>query len=117
MINGREIKIEAGDTATEVYGKLREGAELGECSINPLIQAGGIYVKKDADYTFGDPLQLTSDFYGSGSQVKISCDNEKLAQFLGLPMSNADNIPTGKDAKLTIDATSAFGNHCTYTTD
>ena len=32
-------------------------------------------------------------------------------------MSNADNIPTGKDAKLTIDATSAFGNHCTYTTD
>ena len=117
VINGREIKIEAGDTATEVYGKLREGAELGECSINPLIQAGGIYVKKDADYTFGDPLQLTSDFYGSGSQVKISCDNEKLAQFLGLPMSNADNIPTGKDAKLTIDATSAFGNHCTYTTD
>ena len=102
---------------TEVYGKLREGAELGECSINPLIQAGGIYVEKDADYTFGDPLQLTSDFYGSGSQVKISCDNEKLAQFLGLPMSNADNIPTGKDAKLTIDATSAFGNHCTYTTD
>ena len=74
-------------------------------------------MKKDADYTFGDPLQLTSDFYGSGSQVKISCDNEKLAQFLGLPMSNADNIPTGKDAKLTIDATSAFGNHCTYTTD
>lgn len=117
VINGREIKIEAGDTATEVYGKLREGAELGECSINPLIQAGGIYVEKDADYTFGDPLQLTSDFYGSGSQVKISCDNEKLAQFLGLPMSNADNIPTGKDAKLTIDATSAFGNHCTYTTD
>lgn len=90
MINGREIKIEAGDTATEVYGKLREGAELGECSINPLIQAGGIYVEKDADYTFGDPLQLTSDFYGSGSQVKISCDNEKLAQFLGLPMSNAE---------------------------
>ncbi len=56
-------------------------------------------MKKDADYTFGDPLQLTSDFYGSGSQVKNLPDNEKLAQFLGLPMSNADNIPTGKDAK------------------
>ena len=34
VINGREVG-EAGDTATEIYGKLREGAELGECSINP----------------------------------------------------------------------------------
>lgn len=37
VINGREIKIEAGDTATEVYGKLREGASLESAvqSIDP----------------------------------------------------------------------------------
>ena len=69
-----------------------------ESAVSIRDRAGGIYVKKDADYTFGDPLQLTSDFAGKRFWVKISCDNEKLAQFLGLPMSNAD-IPTGKDTK------------------
>ena len=68
--------VVAGSMATEVYGKLREAEQsLRECSINPLIQAGGIC--EADDYTFGDLLQLTSDFYGSGSQVKISRDNEK----------------------------------------
>lgn len=113
-INGREIKIAEGDTAMEVYEKLRDGAELGECSIQALTEAGGAYTKKTTDYAFGDALQFTSDIYGSTAQVKISCDNEELAKFLGVPVNNTDTMPRGNDAKIELDKDSAFGDHCTY---
>jgi flagellin len=113
VINGREIKIEAGDTPEIVYGKLREGAEFGECSIVPLDAANN----EKADYAFGDALKITSDFYGKDSTVQIACSNEKLASFLGLPTNNADAMPAGTDAKITLDKDSAFGMHCTCAMD
>lgn len=116
-INGREIKIEEGDTAMQVYEKLRNGSELGECAITPLEETAGVYTEKTGDYAFGDPLQIVSDFYGSSSSVSISCDNEDLAKFLGIPMNNTNNMPTGTDAQLTLDTNSAFGSHCTYAVD
>lgn len=116
-INGREIKIEEGDTTMEVYEKLRDGSELGECTIAPLTETGGVYAEKIGDYAFGDSLQIVSDFYGSSSTVSISCNNEELAKFLGVPMDNTNTMPTGTDVKLTLDTSSAFGDHCTYAVD
>lgn len=117
VINGREIEIKEGDSPEDVYGKLRSGAELGECNLVPLKRNGGAYEEKTDPYEFGDPLQITSDFYGIDSKIQISCDNEKLADFLGLPMNNADTMPVGEDAVLTLDTDSDFGTHCTYALD
>lgn len=111
VINGREIEINAGDTAETVYEKLRDGAELGECNIVPLDLN---YTEKTGSYAFGDVLQITSDFYGINSKVQIACDNEQLADFLGIPTNNVDDMPVGTDAQLTLDTDSAFGAHCTY---
>ncbi len=116
-INGREVVINEGDTAMTVYEKIRDSAELGECSIQALKENGGNYTKKTGDYEFGDAFQITSDRYGSGASIKLDCSNEKLAQFLGLPTNNTADMPTGKDATLTLDKNSAFGDHCTYSTD
>lgn len=116
-INGRQIEIKAGDTAMEVFSKLRSGAELGECDLVPLEVAGAIYVEKSGEYEFGDPLQITSDFYGNQSKVEISCSSQELADFLGLPMNNTDTMPVGTDIKITLDTNSAFGEHCSYTVD
>lgn len=117
VINGREIEIEVGDTPQDVYGKLRSGGELGECNVVPLGRTGGTFTEKTDPYEFGDALQITSDFYGIDSKVQISCDNQKLADFLGLPMNNADTMPVGTDAVLTLDTDSDFGSHCTYELD
>lgn len=114
VINGREIEINEGDTAETVYEKLRDGAELGECDIIPL---DANYVEKTGAYAFGDALQITSVFYGIDSKVQISCDNEQLANFLGLPTNNVDDMPVGTDAQITLDTDSAFGAHCTYALD
>lgn len=111
IINGREIEINAGDTAETVYEKLRDGAEMGECDIIPL---DANYAEKTGSYAFGDVLQITSDFYGIDSKVQIVCDNEQLASFLGLPTNNVDDMPVGTDAQITLDTDSAFGTHCTY---
>lgn len=111
IINGREIEINAGDTAETVYEKLRDGAEMGECDIIPL---DANYAEKTGSYAFGDVLQITSDFYGIDSKVQIVCDNEQLASFLGVPTNNVDDMPVGTDAQITLDTDSAFGTHCTY---
>lgn len=116
-INGREIEINAGDTAMDVFAKLRSGAELGECDLIPLEQKNGGYQEKSGEYTFGDALQITSDFYGSESKIEISCSNQKLADFLGLPMNNINNMPVGTDMEIELDTDSAFGEHCSYTVD
>lgn len=117
QINGREIQINAGDTPEEVFKKLREGAELGECTLIPLEGAGISYSEKDGAYAFGDPLQITSDVYGRNSQVSIACDNENLAAFLGLPTNNSEDMPRGQDIQISIDTNSAFDANCTYECD
>lgn len=117
VLNGREIKIKAGDTAMTVYEKLRSGAEYAECTVVPLESVAGAYVVKEGEYAFGDALKITSERYGKDAQVRISCDNEKLAEFLGIPMDNLEDMPVGTDAKVTLDTDSAFGEYATYAVD
>lgn len=126
-INGEEIKIEEGDTITDVYEKLRNLGEqvniqvIPSTTANPptptpnLASTAG-YVP--ATYTGAQPLVFISKEYGSVETIEIHCDNPVLAARLGLNTSTL--TATGIDAKAEFTpplADSGFTSTATISTD
>lgn len=121
VINGVEVEISEGETFQEVYEKLREGAERGEVNLMVVDNKGdksglpenGGYVPTDvAD---GGYLVFVSDEYGNSTEMNIKCDNQALADFLGIPM---DQTATGTDVEITIpDSDVGFGTQATVLTE
>ena len=91
VINDVEVEIAEGDTFTQVYEKLRAGAETG--NVNLLVVAdttatGGTaenagYVPTDV--AAGGTLVFVSDEYGTSAELNVSCDNAALSAYLGIP--------------------------------
>ena len=109
-INGEEVTIEAGDTADDVYEKLRELCTRVNVDVFT-IDAGKITPSSDtADVNAGysavtfdfDPdkrLVFCSQEYGSDQKVEIYCDSTDLKKLLGITNGSA----TGSDVQATID--------------
>lgn len=129
VINGVEVEIKEGDTFTQVYEKLRAGAETG--NVNLMVVAdtaatGGTaenagYVPTDA--AAGGTLVFVSKEYGSAAELNISCENTALAGYLGIPAAgytehgeNADvSFATGDNGFSTQATMTTEGTHVKVT--
>lgn len=122
VINGVEVEINEGDTFTQVYEKLRAGAETG--NVNLLVVAdttatGGTaenagYVPTDV--AAGGTLVFVSKQYGSTSELNVNCENTALAAYLGIPA--AGYTEHGADADVSFAAgDNGFTTQATMTTE
>ncbi|MBU5473614.1 flagellin N-terminal helical domain-containing protein [Roseburia sp. MSJ-14] len=122
VINGVEVEINEGDTFTQVYEKLRAGAETG--NVNLLVVAdttatGGTaenagYVPTDV--AAGGTLVFVSKQYGSAAELNISCENTALAAYLGIPANGYTEH--GADADVSFAAgDNGFTTQATMTTE
>lgn len=117
--NGVEVEITADEDPIAVFEKLREAAEQGEINLfavddpptggGDAEHAGYVPVEFEAGTT---GLMFVSDRYGSSAEMKITCDNQALANFLGLPQ---EAIVKGTDAQISLG--DGFGKQASYTTD
>lgn len=121
-INGQEVKVEKDDTIEQVYDKIRTASEIVDVNVAAVASLD----PADLDYekypdTAGyanTPIKentylvFVSEGYGANEQVEVHCDNEDLAELLGLSTTKA--IANGIDAKAEIIYTdSQFANTAT----
>ena len=106
-INGEEVKIEAGDTADDVYDKLRELCErvnvdvftISDKTIDPAtadVNAG--YQAETFAFDESKMLVFCSKEYGSDQKVEVYCDSTELKTLLGITNGRA----TGVDVLKTL---------------
>ena len=98
-INGEIVKLEAGDTADEVYTKIRN---LGD--------AVGVDVTLDNS----GKMVFVARESGSKTGFTISTSTDALANALGIA---TEEEAVGKDTVLELDTTNGFGKTATYTAD
>ncbi len=131
-INGVEITIEEGDTAEEVYSKLRDGAKIGDVDLfsvaNTIPTALNTYTEDTIDsagyatttFTNGSTsLLFVSEEYGSDTHINISSDNTALLTALGINSLATSGAITevGVDAEVSLSTTSGFTSTATFTAD
>ncbi len=121
VINGVEVEINEGETFTEVYDKMREGAERGE--VNLLVSGtrgpgNGLPENEKyepVDASQGGYLVFLSEEYGSSRDVHVECDNAQLADFLGIDLNRQE---IGADVQVSFGANDVgFGSQATIQTD
>lgn len=105
-INGESVEIKEGDTAENVYSKIKE---LCDWTGNKVFTVDSVDttsgLPEDAGYTpstnaFGNGGQMVivSDYYGSSEKIEISCSNPALGTLLGI----TDGVATGTDVKASL---------------
>lgn len=107
-INGYTVKITDQMTKEEIYTALRDGAEIGECTISRIDK----------------PLSFTSTAYGSHASVSL-IQQSKDGDIFGAGIPNTQKNPdakavvtTGDNAEVTLDsANSAFDPRATVSYD
>ena len=107
-INGYTVKITDQMTKEEIYTALRDGAEIGECTISQI----------------DEPLSFTSTVYGSHAAVSL-IQQSKDGDIFGAGIPNTETDPDAKavvaigdNAKVTLDAAnSAFDPRATVSYD
>jgi flagellin len=115
-INGEEVKIEVGDTADEVFNKLRNLCETVGVNITAHVSYNntnpptyGAATKFDDDMF----LKLEAKEYGAEYSIDINATNSKLLAALGLQTEKV----SGADAVATISpATGGFSATATVAT-
>lgn len=107
-INGYTVKITDQMTKEEIYTALRDGAEIGECTISRI----------------DEPLSFSSTAYGSHASVSLIQQSEDGNIFgKGIPNTQTDPdakavVTTGDNAEVTLDsANSAFDPRATVSYD
>lgn len=117
-INGVDVEITEGQDLDSVYEALRDAAERGEVNIfaaDDLTHTDGKpenagYVP--GDFAAGKYLVFVSDRYGSSTEMNITCDNQFLADYLGI----STNVTVrGLDAELSLDQ--GFSKQASYVCD
>ena len=116
-INGEEVKIEAGDTADDVYDKLRELCERVNVDVFTVSKTDIDTTKADvnAGYTaetfaFDAKKQLVfcSKEYGSDQKVEIYCDSTELKTLLGITNGRAAGVDV--KAEFPVDSDDIDGD-------
>lgn len=128
-INGVEVEIKEGDTASEVYEKLRDGAKYADVNLyavsNPALPAAAQYTdvtRESAGYTTNPfvngstSLLFVSEEYGSAAHVNIKSENTALLNVLGLGDIATSGVVSkvGTDAEITLDSNTGFTSTATY---
>ena len=90
-LNGESVVIEAGASLQSAFEAIRDLGEYVD-----------VEVTTDTTLVAGSELTFTSLYEGSSQKVELSCDNEELADFLGISSSTVTEY--GTDAELTLDA-------------
>lgn len=109
-INGEEVKIEVGDTADEVFNKLRNLCETVGVNITAHTGSTAGAVTKFDNGTY---LKLEAKEYGSEYSITINSTNKTLLDHLGLQSEKV----SGEDAKATISsAEDGFSSTATVST-
>lgn len=131
-INGVVVDIEVGDSADEVYTKLRDGAKLGDVNLfavaDSTVAPLNTYTEDTKDSSgyvatsFANgttSLLFVSEEYGSDTHVNISSDNTALLDALGIGALATGGAITevGVDAQVTLDTTKGFTGTATYSAD
>lgn len=102
-INGYTVSIDDKMTKDQIYTALRDGAEIGECTISKI----------------DEPLSFKSTAYGSHAQITLLQQSNDGDIFgAGVPNTAADPkadavVAMGKNAEITLDADSAFDARAT----
>ena len=102
-INGYAVSIDDKMTKDQIYTALRDGAEIGECTISKI----------------DEPLSFKSTAYGSHAQITLLQQSNDGDIFgAGVPNTAADPkadavVAMGKNAEITLDANSAFDARAT----
>lgn len=102
-INGYTVSIDDKMTKDQIYTVLRDGAEIGECTISKI----------------DEPLSFKSTAYGSHAEITLLQQSNDGDIFgAGVPNTAADPkadavVAMGKNAEITLDADSAFDARAT----
>ena len=102
-INGYTVTIDDKMTKDQIYTALRDGAEIGECTISKI----------------DEPLSFKSTAYGSHAQITLLQQSNDGDIFgAGVPNTAADPkadavVAMGKNAEITLDVDSAFDARAT----
>lgn len=106
-LNGETISVEAGDSLSSVYTKIRELGDVVGVKVFP--STGSITNEEGTEATagyetaemdVGNNLIFASEQYGSNVSVQINVDNEELATALGL--STKIPVAYGVDAQAVL---------------
>lgn len=101
--NSISIKIEEGDTKEDIYSKFREASYAADIDMT-INTAGG-----------NETLSFTQSYYGSNKTIEISCENEDLANFLGI---DTEVVTAGLDTEVaTIVTKNGFSSTATVESD
>lgn len=118
-INGVEVEITEGQDLQSVYEELRNAAEIGEVNVfavaDPPVPGNGPEENvgyEAVEFDSGTVLMFVSERYGTSAEMSITCDNEDLANYLGI---ETKSLTYGQDAELTL--TEGFTSQATYTSD
>lgn len=116
-INGETIEIEKGSSIAEVYAQLRDLGSTVNVDIYTTDGAGDPSTVEQGAY-----LNFESKEAGSARKVEVYCENDALADFLGIDtILKADDDNAGKDAEVTLltdeDDASAFSMTATVAAD
>jgi len=120
-VNGYSVEIKEDDTYAEVFGKLRDAAQVGGAELGEN-EAGN--------------LVIMSNDYGTSAFVKLGFSSQEMAAALGFSATTNPetgevvhgsikddgtwDLPHGKDAKVTLNTTAAessFSQTATVTAD
>lgn len=116
LINGKEVEITEDDTLESAYEKLRTAGDGVNVSVVPVKQgandADGNPTYTNETLANADGLMIATNEYGQNAKLEIYCDNEELANQLGL---STKHIVTGKDSGVTLDYTDDGGFNKTAT--
>lgn len=102
-INGYAVTIDDKMTKDQIYTALRDGAEIGECTISKI----------------DEPLSFKSTAYGSHAEITLLQQSKDGDIFgAGIPNTAADPkadavVAMGKNAEITLDTDSAFDARAT----
>ncbi|MCI8894784.1 MAG: flagellin [Lachnospiraceae bacterium] len=118
-LDGVETLLAPGQEMEIVFETLRYAAEIGEVNLFATADPPGTNgPEENAGYEAvpfgpGTRLAFVSERYGSSAEMIITCDNQDLADYLGIPTKLGPTY--GTDAELTLG--DGFTQQATYTCD
>ncbi len=112
-INEKEIEVEAGDTLTDIYEKLRDAGSTVDINVIPVAADanGDMQPSTVAD---AEGFLFESIDKGDDASIEIFCTNQKLSDALGGINGRSG---AGVDAEVMLDYASGFATTATVSID
>lgn len=118
-LDGVETRLAPGQEMEIVFETLRYAAEIGEVNLFATADPPGTNGPEEnagyeaVEFGPGTRLAFVSERYGSSAEMVITCDNQDLADYLGIDTKMGPSY--GSDAELSLG--DGFTKQATYTCD